>query len=170
MKKLALILLFSVFMVMALTGTSIGQDQWQDISTLGLSFALPADWEMLDEELGMTEKEEVWFKGEEVQPNYAMILLRGEAVAMYLEGIVEETPEEFKDYLFADETIEFLGHEARSVFLFNPFEEAYFRMIAVKNLAETNEDILLYIFALEPLYEEFQPVLEKILASFSLQN
>ena len=168
MKNLALVLCFSVFLSIGMISLASAQDEWQDISTIGLQFSLPADWEEFDMARNGNGQESIWYKGEFAEPTYLLAVSRGEMVAMLLEVIVDEDDEDIE--IITDETIEFLEHDARSIFVLHHGEEDYGRFIAIENFTQAGEDFFLVLTFNEPLLDEFQPVLEEIMASFSLAN
>jgi len=169
MKNLAMVLCFSVLLSIGMIGLASAQDEWQDISAIGLQFSLPADWEEFDmARNGNGHQESIWYKGEFAEPTHLLAMNRGEMVAMLLEVIVVEDDEGIE--IISDETIEFLEHDARSVFVLHHREEDYGRFIAIENFTQAGEDFFLVLTFNEPLLDEFQPVLEEIMASFSLVN
>ena len=172
MRKITLVLclsiLLSILIGMVIAGSSMAQDEWQNISAMGVNFNIPPDWEKLDEFIGISEQEGAWFAGDIEHPNAYVIMARGEDLSFFLEIIMEEDDENIE--LISDENIEFLGHDARSVLMLNHYEEDFGRFILIENFSEQNEDFFMMIGVQEVLSEEFQPVIDTILASFTLEN
>jgi len=168
MKKLPIVVCLCALLSILFAGSSLAEEEWQDISAIGLHFRLPADWEEVEEEMGLSDQETIWFKGDFEEPTHFLILIRGEGVAEFMEFIVEEDDEDM--VTITDETIDFLGYDARSVLILNQHEEDYGYFIVMENFVHEEEELFMMIICNDHLFPEFQPVLEEIIDSFALAN
>jgi len=165
--KRKLILSLTILVVCVLFVPALaGADEWQTATLWPISFQVPADWQMVEERMGLSEQEMGWFLGDFHEPKLSLAVAYAEEAAMFLDIIIMGFDEDV-DVLF-EGTIQILGKEGRLVSLFNRTDRTYGSFIAVEEVTPAGEDVLLLIGSIEEEYQAFEPIQEQILASFTL--
>ena len=169
MRKIILLIILVLFL-----GSSIfisiakAEDEWQTITDYGITLSLPAEWVKLEEKMGFSEKEAAWYKGNIENPDQFLILARGPEVSSFLEMFIETETEDSE--LVEDTQIDLGGIEARMVTMKNNEREANIWFIAASEVFEDGEGVFLNITSQTQKYEEFTPILQKIMDSIVFEK
>ncbi|HSV30991.1 MAG TPA: hypothetical protein VLH40_03080 [Atribacteraceae bacterium] len=148
-------------------GSAAAQDEWQTITLGEITFQLPPEWLRLEEVIGLSDQEMAWYLGEIAQPDLYLLLALGEGLAGYLDMFTMQGEDV---QIQSDETIAFLAREARKVVAFNRGTDQYGVFIALKTPGEAGLEMFLMTGTSAATYETYQPLIEKILATFTLQT
>lgn len=166
MKRLFLLTVVAVFLVsIAFISVAWAEEDWQTITAHGITLLLPPDWQQLEENLGFSEKESAWYSGDVSEPNQFLIFARGENIATFLEMFIETEVEESEIVQDISKLIDDV--EMRMVTMENPQDDETIIFIAADKIFNNGDGVFMNITFFGGTSEEFQPILEKILDSFS---
>lgn len=143
-------------------------EEWQTITVHGITLSLPADWILLEENMGFSEKEAAWYKGDMANPDQFIILARGSEVASFLEMFMETETEGSE--LIEDAKIDLDGIEARMVTMKNNEREAHIWFVAASEIFENGEGVFLNVTSQTQKYDEFAPIFQKIMDSITFEK
>ena len=164
MKRLFLLTVVAVFLVsIAFISVAWAEEDWQTITAHGISFSLPPDWQQLEENLGFSEKESAWYSGDVSKPDQFLILARGENVATFLQMFIET---ETEDSEIVEDISKSIGDaEFRMVTMENSQDDETIIFAAADKVFNNGDGIFMNITIFGSEFEEFRPILEKILNS-----
>ena len=166
LKKLFLLTVVSIFLVsIAFISVAWAEEYWQIITAHGITLSLPSDWQQLEENLGFSEKESAWYSGDVNKPDQFLIFARGENVATFLQMFIETETEESE---IVEDISKSIGDtEFRMVTMENTQDDETIIFTAADKVFNNGDGIFMNITFFGSEFEEFQPILEKILDSFS---
>ena len=166
LKKLFLLTVIALFLVnIAFISVAWAEEDWQTITAHGITYSLPPDWQQLEEDLGFSEKESAWYSGDVSKPDQFLILARGENVATFLQMFIET---ETEDSEIVEDISKSIGDaEFRMVTMKSPQDDETIIFAAADKVFNNGDGIFMNITIFGSTSEEFQPILEKILDSFS---
>jgi len=169
LKKIILLIILVLFLGSSILVTCAqAEDEWQTITNYGITLSLPAEWVKLEEKMGFSEKEAAWYKGDMANPDQFIILARGPEVASFLEMFMETETEGSE--LIEDTKIDLGGMAARMVIMKNNERAAHIWFIAASEIFGDGEGIFLNITSQTQKFDEFTPILQKIMDSIAFEK